>query len=155
MKKLLILIAAVGISLSAAAQNYNYGIGLRLGYHPSIDFKWNYSERNSWQFDLNFPAFDGASVTAAYQWNWPLGTQRFNGGGFNAYIGPAIGLGVWGFRHSGFLFGVGAHGGIEYKFDIPLAVAFEYKPMFNFVARRNGVLADGFYDFAIAIRYAF
>lgn len=155
MKKLLILIAAVGISLSAAAQNYNYGLGLRLGYISSIDFKWNYSERNSWQFDLSFPAFDGVAVSAAYQWNWPIGEQRFNGGGFNAYVGPAMSLGAWGFNNVGFLVGIGAHGGIEYKFDIPLALALEYKPMITFAAHNNGLRPWGFYDFAFAIRYAF
>ncbi len=159
MKKILVLIAVVGISLSAAAQNYNYGIGLRLGYSPSIDFKWNHSVKNSLEFNLEFPAFNGLSASVAYEWNWPIGPQGYNGKGFNGYAGPAVGLGFWGMTNGyngGFMAGIGGMGGIEYKFGIPLALAIDYKPMFTFVTNQNRPFQTwGFYDFALAIRYAF
>ena len=156
MKKFMILLAAVTLSATVvSAQNYNYGIGLRLGYSPSIDFKWNNSVKNSWEFNLAFPVFDGVSASAAYEWNWPIGSQGYSGQGWNAYAGPAVGLGFWGFNNGGFMFGVGGMGGIEYKFKIPLALAVDYKPMFTFVTGGYGIGLWGFYDFALSIRYAF
>ncbi|MDR1671309.1 MAG: hypothetical protein LBR57_02200, partial [Alistipes sp.] len=74
MKKLSVLLIAVMASLTvASAQSYDKAIGLRLGYGAAIDFKWNVSEKNSWNFNLSVPAFLGFSASAAYQWNWPLG----------------------------------------------------------------------------------
>lgn len=157
MKKLLLIIAAVGITMSAAAQNYNYGIGVRLSPSPSFDFKWNHAPDRSWEFNLNFVDFHGLSVSAAYQWNWALGSQGYNGEGFNAYVGPAASLGFYGFNgNGGALFGVGAMGGIEYKFNIPLALAIDWKPIATIVTGTgNGFGYWGFWDFGIAVRYAF
>lgn len=159
MKKLIVLLAVVVASVSvASAQNYDHGVGLRLGYGGALDYKWNFSERNSWEFNLSFPAFAGFSATAAYQWNWPLGVQRANGEGFNAYVGPAAGLGYLGLSgYKGLFIGIGGHGGVEYKFRIPLAIGIDYKPMFTYVMSNadKGLYAPGLFDFGLAIRYAF
>lgn len=160
MKKLLVLAAAVLMSAGvASAQNYNYGIGLRLGPSPSIDFKWNNSPKNSWEFNLNFPDFRGLSASAAYEWNWPIGSQGYNGEGFNGYAGPQATVGFYGLgqNYGSFMLGVGGMGGIEYKFKIPLALAIDWKPTIAFVTSgsHSGIGYWGFWDFALSIRYAF
>lgn len=156
MKKLLVLIAAVGISLSAAAQNYNHGIGLRFGHSSGFDFKWNHAPTRSWEFNLSFPHFfDGVSASAAYQWNWPIGPQGYNGEGFNAYAGPSATVGLYNFKNGGGMFGVGGWGGIEYKFKIPLAVAADWRPTLTFISTDNTIDYWGFWDFGIAVRYTF
>jgi hypothetical protein len=55
------------------------------------------------------------------------------------------------------MLGIGGMGGIEYKFDIPLALAIDWKPTISFVTAGDysGVGAWGFYDFGIAVRYTF
>jgi hypothetical protein len=160
MKKLLVLAAAVLMSAGiASAQNYNYGVGLRLGLSPSIDFKWNHAPANSWEFNLNLPdvtteGSSGFSASAAYEWNWPIGNQGYDGEGFNAYAGPQATIGIF---SKAFMVGVGGMGGIEYKFDIPLALAIDWKPTLSFITAGNhrGIGTWGFYDLSIAVRYAF
>ena len=157
MKKLFVLLTVIAVSASvASAQNYQHGIGLRLGYSPALDFKWNVSEKNSWEFNLAFPSFHGIGASAAYQWNWPLGTQKANGEGFNAYAGPALSAGFMGGAWKGVVLGVGGHGGVEYKFKFPLALGIDYKPAVAFVLGNNGGLYhDGFWDFSLVARYTF
>jgi hypothetical protein len=151
MKRLIVLAAAILMSVGiASAQNYNYGIGLRLNQSPSIDFKWNHTATNSWEFNLSMPNLDGVTATAAYQWNWAIGSQGYNGDGFNAYVGPQATIGMY---SKSFTVGVGALGGIEYKFDIPLALGIDWKPTFAF--GKGGLDNWGFWDFAIAVRYTF
>jgi hypothetical protein len=159
MKKLLVLVAAVLMSAGiASAQNYNYGVGLRLGPSGGIDFKWNHAPANSWEFNLNMPdlinGVSGFSASAAYEWNWPIGSQGYDGEGFNAYAGPQATLGLY---TKAFMIGVGGMGGIEYKFKIPLALAIDWKPTISFVTAGSysGIGTWGFYDVSLAVRYAF
>ncbi len=158
MRKLSVLLAVLLASATiASAQNYDKAIGLRLGYGGAIDFKWNVNAVNSWNFNLAFPAFKGFQASAAYQWNWPLGDLGIGGQGFNAYAGPAAGLGYLHFKdYDGLSIGVGAHGGVEYKFNAPIALAIDCKPMFTYVNGTNaGIWADGLLDFALVLRYTF
>jgi hypothetical protein len=151
MKKLLVFAAAVLMSAGvASAQNYNYGAGLRFGPSGGLDLKWNQTATNSWEFFLNFPGFKGISAAAAYEWNWPLGGASDIGEGFNAYAGPQASIGLY---EKSVSLGIGGIGGIEYKFNIPLAVALDYKPTFMFT--RGGLADAGFYDLSIAVRYTF
>jgi hypothetical protein len=158
MKKFFVLLAVTAVSVTmASAQNYDKAIGLRLGYGLTLDYKWNVSDVNSWNFNLAVPAFRGFMASAAYQWNWPLGNQGAGGQGFNAYVGPAAGagyLGVAGYR--GVMLGVGAHGGIEYKFNAPIALALDCKPMVTYITGDyTGLWTNGFYDVGLVVRYTF
>ncbi len=158
MKKLSILLVAVIASVAVAnAQNYDKAIGLRVGYGGSIDFKWNLTETNSWNFNLSVPAFRGFSATAAYQWNWPLGDAGIGGQGFNAYVGPSAGVGYLGLAgYRGVMLGIGAHGGIEYKFNVPFALAIDCKPMVTYITGDyTGIWANGLADLALVLRYTF
>ncbi|MDR2912680.1 MAG: hypothetical protein LBV38_05210 [Alistipes sp.] len=159
MKKLIILLAVVVASATAAsAQNYEHGVGLRLGYGLTLDYKWNFSETNSWEFNLAMPAFNGFMASAAYQWNWPLGDAGIGGQGFNAYAGPAAGVGFLGLPgYRGFMLGIGGHGGIEYKFNAPIAVGIDVKPMVTFVTGNSfsGIWGNGLADIALVARYTF
>jgi hypothetical protein len=151
MKKLLVLTLAVLMSVGvASAQNYKYGAGLRFGPSGGFDFKWNHTATNSLEFNLNFPDFNGLSASVAYEWNWPIGDRGHENEGFNAYAGPQASVGLFG---RSFMLGIGGLGGIEYKFDIPIALALDYKPTFAF--SRGGPHTWGFYDFSIAVRYTF
>ncbi len=158
MKKVTVFLAVILASVTiASAQNYDKAIGLRLGYGAAVDFKWNVTDVNSWNFNLSIPAFRGFMASGAYQWNWPLGDLGVGGQGFNAYVGPAAGvgyLGVSGFR--GFMLGIGAHGGIEYKFNAPIALAIDCKPMVTYITGDyTGLWATGLADLGLVVRYTF
>jgi hypothetical protein len=152
MKKIILVFFAFLMSAGvASAQDYKYGIGLRLSTissKPIIDFKWNPNSTNSWEFNLGFSTFnDDVAATVAYEWNWGFGDT-----GFNAYIGPQATVGIAKYNKN-FTFGVGALGGIEYRFDSPLAVGIDWKPTFAF---SQGQLDTwGIRDVAIAVRYTF
>ncbi|MDR2893857.1 MAG: hypothetical protein LBU97_00130 [Alistipes sp.] len=158
MKKLIVLLAVVLASATvASAQNYKNGVGLRLGYGVTFDYKWNFSEVNSWEFNLSVPAFSGFMGSASYQWNWPLGEGGLGGEGFNAYVGPAAGVGFWTAPGvGGTMLGFGAHGGIEYKLNAPIAVGIDLKPMITYIAGDySAILNSGLYDIALVARYTF
>jgi hypothetical protein len=159
-KTLMLLLVAVASMTVARAQNYDKAVGLRLGYGAALDFKWNLNSVNSLNFNLALPAFHGVTGSAAYQWNWPLGGSRFRGEGFTAYVGPAAGIGYLNMnKYKGFFMSIGAHGGVEYKFNIPLALAVDAKPMLSYVSGNNdsksGIWPTGLLDIAVVVRYTF
>lgn len=162
MKKLLILfISLTAISFQATAQEISdHAIGIRIGADsqgvgPEINYQYRLSDNN--RIEAGFAYHGGTwdnnvKATGLYQWVWEIEN------GFNWYAGPGAGLGIetHKYRHfyqeksSDFFGFVTGAIGIEYNFDFPLLVSFDFRPQFNF-----GYSDAVSYDFGISARYVF
>ena len=145
--------------LSNAQDISNHAIGLRFGDANGLGAEISYQkalgENNrleaglAWRSNKNYNAF---KLTSTYQWVFDL--QGLDG--VNWYVGAGGGLGSWsvkdGYGGNGgtFLF-VAGDIGAEYKFDIPLQIALDFRPELGFVDYNN----DLGLDIALALRYTF
>jgi len=160
MKKILFLLTMFVFSFALQAQDIaNHAIGLRFGDADGLGAEISYQkalgENNrleaglAWRSNKNFNAF---KLTSTYQWVFDLEGLD----GVNWYVGAGGGLGSWsvknGYTGDGgtFLFLAGDLG-IEYKFDIPLLIALDFRPELGFVEYNN----DLGLDIALAVRYTF
>ncbi len=155
MKKAIVLAAvAVAMCLTANAQVDKNAIGLRLGggsfSGAEISYQLGLSAKNRLELDLGFGGnknYNVIGVAGIYQWVWPIG-----GDGFNWYAGPGAALSMNSGKddHDNFFgLGIGGQIGIAYKFNIPLQLSIDTRPMFDFLAD-----SDGFgWGLALGVRY--
>ncbi|TYP97993.1 putative outer membrane protein [Tenacibaculum adriaticum] len=158
MKNVIFTLALVCVSFfSVNAQSISENaIGLRFGdnngFGGEVSYQHKLSSDNRLELDLGLRGDSGYSAfkaTALYQWVWQLEDQ------FNWYVGAGGGLGSWKNKATDnsntFLFGAGVIG-IEYNFDIPLLISFDFRPEIGF----SNDIYDGFNsDFGLGIRYQF
>ena len=155
------LFAVVGFGWQATAQDISENaIGIRLsesdGFGPEVNYQRALGESNRLELGLAFHSHrhhDAFKLTGIYQWVWNID------GGFNWYAGPGAGLGVIDYDndyfHDGhsdsdvFAFATGDIG-IEYNFDFPLLVSFDFRPQVNF-----GHHDDLSFDVGLSARYQF
>lgn len=156
MKKIILFLAVVCFSATIAkAQEikkfttYEAGknaIGLRLGGNAELSYQKFVSTYNRVELDLGWN-FDGDSVglTGIYQWVRPFSVEDI---GFNWYVGAGANVG---FASSEFILGVVGQLGIEYNFNIPLAISLDWRPNFGLIP------ATHFYanSIALGVRYRF
>lgn len=158
-KSLLSLSLITAFFFSAKAQEISENaIGIRLteniGFGAEISYQRSLSETNRLELDLGVNRnVDGNyfKATGLYEWVWQLN------GNFNWYAGAGGGIGSWSSRDSDapndsntFIFGAGVIG-IEYNFDFPLLVSFDFRPEIGFNNRYDGLNTD----FGLSARYKF
>lgn len=97
-----------------------------------------------------YPSYYVVTATGSYQWEFNIVK------GFGWFVGPAAQVG-FGSNHDGDFYmrlAVGAQGGVQYKFDFPLQVSLDVRPMLDFIH-----LADprSLFDLGVAagVRYCF
>lgn len=97
-----------------------------------------------------YPAYHVFTASGSYQWTFNIIK------GFGWFVGPAAQVGI-GSNSDGDFYGrlaVGAQGGVEYKFDFPLQVSLDVRPMIDFLH-----IADprSLFDLGVAagVRYCF
>lgn len=125
MKRVLILLAVISaMSFNAVqAQNYRHSVGAIVGYYDGFNYKGLFG--NNFALDatlayttredglvINPAALYQAQIAAAKGLSWFAGGGIF-GGFSNANLG---------------FIGFHAMGGLEYKFNIPLALSFDFRP---------------------------
>lgn len=163
MKKILLLFLAIGFYCTQiqAQQIADHAIGIRIGSDsdgvgPEINYQHGLNNLN--RIEVGFGWHGGTwhnnvKLTGLYEWVWEIDN------GFNWYAGPGAGLGIenrkyrkWPYeeKRSDFFGFVTGTVGIEYQFDFPLLVSFDFRPQFNF-----GYSDAVSYDFGIAARYVF
>ena len=154
-KLLLVLIAVIGLQFAANAQEK--AIGLRFGYGTEVSFQMPVGA-NRLEIDLGrletllntyYHYFTGAF---SYQWTFPI--SAVNGLGW--YVGPCIGAGWYmsSYYTSGLTLGVGAIGGVDYKFaKIPLQLSVDFRPLYNVLNKSYYSNFD--YSTALGVRYCF
>lgn len=164
-KSILILFISIGFGWQATSQTISKNaIGIRLsesdGFGPEVNYQRGLGENNRLELGLAFHSkrhWDAVKLTGIYQWVWNID------GGFNWYAGPGVGAGIVSYDKynygpedydkyrdtDAFAFATGDVG-IEYNFDFPLLVSFDFRPQFNF-----GYHDDISFDVGIAARYQF
>ena len=173
MKKFfLTLIVGVCITSVGFAQvngpDYKAGIGLRLsGSHYdaiSASFKLFVSEPSAFEFNAGARHYSygrtNVSASAAYQYHFPIGNIE----GFKWFIGGGVSV-LNSFLDEdyenshpdddeGFGFAIFPTGGVEYKFNFPLAVSADLRP---FIYLKNPYDYDKEFtpNFGISARYTF
>jgi opacity protein-like surface antigen len=159
MKKIVLLFIFF-VTIQVSAQDIsNNAIGLRFGDDDGLGAEISYQKHlgsnNRLEVGLawrNHKHFNAFKVTGTYQWVFDL--QGLDG--VNWYVGAGGGLGSWSVKSDylgdggTFLF-IAGDIGIEYKFDIPLQLALDFRPELGFVDYNN----DLGLDIALAVRYTF
>jgi hypothetical protein len=159
-KSILLMFSIVAIGWQANAQEISKNaIGVRLsesnGMGAEVNFQRALWGSNRLELGLAYHSdsnWDTGKFTAIYQWLWNID------GGFNWYAGPGAGLGIEKYEHpknsyyenaDAFVFATGDVG-IEYSFDFPLLVSFDFRPQFNIGSRD-----DVTFDIGLSARYKF
>jgi hypothetical protein len=166
----------IGLAISAHAQEFKNAIGLRLGdndgFGAEITYQRSLSDKNRIEVDLGLRSsnngrynykYNAAKLVGLYQWVWDIDN------GFKWYAGPGIGVGSWhsdryydygnGFYTDGksgvFVIATGDIG-IEYNFDFPLQLSFDFRPEIYLGGDYNDIRDDNFGpDFGLSARYRF
>lgn len=146
MKKLICLcVMAVASITILSAQDYNWAVGVRFGGEMGgASVKYKFNAANGIEAIVAAPWNNGVLLTGLYQRYIPV-----IGRGFHFYYGFGAHVGEW---YNKFTLGIDGIAGLEYKFDdIPLALSFDYRPMFNVAGWHNFQMAD----FALGVRITF
>lgn len=163
MKKLFLLIVVIGaFSFNSTAQEISdHAIGIRIssdtdGVGPEVNYQHRLNDANRLEFGFGYHGgtwHNNVKLTGLYQWVWEIDN------GFNWYAGPGVGMGIenhkdrtrpYQEKESNFFgFATGTIG-IEYNFDFPLLLSFDFRPQVNF-----GYTDAISYDFGLSARYVF
>ncbi len=159
----IMLLLAMGWQTNAQEIAKN-AIGVRLsesdGFGPEVNFQRALGDANRLELGVSFHTksnWSTVKLTGIYQWVWNID------GAFNWYAGPGAGVGAITYDYAKFnglyyekdedtdiyAFATGAVG-IEYSFDFPLLVSFDFRPQFNF-----GYREDISFDVGLSARYQF
>ncbi|SRX56168.1 hypothetical protein [Aequorivita sp. CIP111184] len=160
---LMFMVSAFGWQASAQEISKN-AIGIRLsesdGFGPEVNYQRAVGDDNRLELGLAFHSkryWDAVKLTGIYQWVWNID------GGFNWYAGPGLGAGVVSYDRKNndypyddryndseaFAFLTGDVG-IEYNFDFPLLISFDFRPQANL-----GYRDDVSFDVGLSARYQF
>ena len=161
-KSILIVLVVIGFGWQASSQEIaENAIGIRLsendGFGPEINYQRGLGDNNRLELGFAWHSHrhhDAVKLTGIYQWVWNID------GGFNWYAGPGAGVGFISydndFWNDGrdddtdvYAFATGDIG-IEYNFDFPLLVSFDFRPQINF-----GHHDDLSFDVGLSARYQF
>ncbi len=160
---LMFMVSAFGWQANAQEISKN-AIGIRLsesdGFGPEVNYQRAVGDDNRLELGLAFHSkryWDAVKLTGIYQWVWNID------GGFNWYAGPGLGAGVVSYDRNNndypyddryndseaFAFLTGDIG-IEYNFDFPLLISFDFRPQANL-----GYRDDVSFDVGLSARYQF
>ena len=160
-KSIFLFFALLVLGFQANSQKIaENAIGLRLsesnGFGPEVNYQRALGESNRLELGLGWHSeryWDDVKFTGIYQWVWNID------GGFNWYAGPGLGAGIESYDRytdyyrrkdsEAFAFFTGDVG-IEYNFDFPLLVSFDFRPQVNLNYRD-----DVSFDVGISARYQF
>ncbi|ESU24813.1 hypothetical protein FEDK69T_03660 [Flavobacterium enshiense DK69] len=170
MKKVILsAFMVMGLTFSAEAQDLKNAIGLRLGNNDGFGAEVSYqrwvSKKNRLEFDFGWrdsDDYDAVKLTGIYQWVWNIEN------GFKWYAGPGLGIGSYSVNHdhhhdhdhdhddSGMFLIATGDIGIEYNFDFPLQLSFDFRPEI-YVSDEYGDVRDDHFggDFGLSVRYRF
>lgn len=161
MKKIVLLsLALIALGLQANAQKIaENAIGIRIsesnGVGPEINYQRAIGDANRLELGLAYHSdknWNTGKLTGIYQWIWNID------GGFNWYAGPGAGVGIEEYKYprnsyyenaEAFAFVTGDIG-VEYSFDFPLLVSFDFRPQINL-----GYHDDVNFDVGLSARYQF
>jgi len=156
----LITLSLLSFTLTSYAQEIaDHAMGLRLGdsngFGAEISYQKRISDSERLEFGLGWrdgEKYSAIRAVGLYQWVKPL-DERFNwytgvGGGISSYSLENVAPGE---DDSSTSFLAAANIGIEYDFNIPLLISFDFRPEFGFGHINN----DLDFDIALGLKYQF
>jgi hypothetical protein len=146
-KTFTLIILFTVLSLNVFAQDYQKSIGIRLGLSNGVTYKQFISPNNAFEIIGNAQFYNGSTYFGAageYLWSWGLAD------GLSWFVGPGAAVGVWTGNYSGFNIALNGMVGLEYKFEIPLALSIDFNPHFYFL-NSIGITPLG----SLSVRYTF
>lgn len=159
MKKFLIILSCVlGLSLTAAAQPRAVGLRFPAMAAFGAEFSYQHEVGNAQfiEFELGLERYNGFRTSGL--WNWELANPEWTAeGAWTLYGGGGITLGFVEYDRNGnfgYMGGLTAQLGLEYRFEFPLALSVDLRPTVG--------LCHGFYRYGtyglipnISARYYF
>ena len=167
MKKIILTLVAVfafgSMAFSQVSLGGRFYEGITWGGEVSLLYDLNQTNRIEADLGGNFGymkkhvgpydyllSYYVVALTGSYQWQFNLIK------GFGWFVGPAVQLGI-GADNDGDVYGrvaLGAQGGVQYKFDFPLQVSLDVRPMLDMVHLNN---PRSIFDLGVAagVRYCF
>lgn len=168
MKKTLLTIIAVvmfgGIASSQISLGGRFYEGITWGGEVSLLYDLNQTNRIEADLGGNFGymrkhvtsnydyllSYYVVTLTGSYQWQFNIIK------GFGWFVGPAVQVGIGADDNDDVYgrVGLGAQGGVQYKFDFPLQVSLDVRPMLDMVHLNN---PRSIFDLGVAagVRYCF
>ena len=149
MKKIILSLALVLGCLTFANAQQN-ALGLKWGtYGTDLSYQRFLNNSNRLEFNLGMRTFEFNRFTASalYQWVWNIN------GGFNWYAGGGAGVAFG--EHIDFGLNILGNIGIEYNFNFPLQLAFDYTPSLLGITPRFGHTYFGNDGIRFAARWRF
>lgn len=158
MKKFLFVAVLALASVMAYAQPR--AIGGRIGYGFDVSYQHSVGD-NMVSIDLGIPGFNCLEIAATHDWIDPFGAviPWNEAGEWHWYMGVGAAFqadwyGMYGFA------GAAGRFGIEYDFDFPLQISFDYRPALGCLWTWNGAGAGFGHDtyagaIGLAVRYKF
>ena len=151
-------------------QDYERAAGVRLGHTSGVSYKKFIVESEAVEMILSGRK-DGTQFTALYEFHNPIEVS-FEEENFHFYYGVGGHLGFERFNDlnkvlvsdtpvefifedkSYFTMGLDIIAGVEYRYlSVPMTIAFEVKPYFNFIGMRY--TNSQFWDAGISVKYIF
>lgn len=176
MRKLFISLVCMflcGILSLNAQSPYKHSIGAIAGTMNGISYKTFLTDNIALSADLDVKIcpigftinlYDlEANPNVMYERNIKKGLYWFAGGGLSLGYNFLIGSGLleeWEYNNYG-KFGINAIGGLEYKFNIPLTLQFDFRPGYGMVFYQYGKKkkwgTDHYFDWGlgVSVRYTF
>ena len=156
-------VVCIAFAFTAGAQEISKNaIGLRIGdsdgFGTEVNYQRGLGDNNRLELGLGWRdgnRFNAYRLTGIYQWVWNID------GGFNWYAGVGAAAGSFNFDddlfdddddRDEFFLNAAGNIGIEYNFDIPLILSFDFRPEIGLI---NDFDDDLEFDIALGIRYQF
>lgn len=157
------------LPLCLVGQDYNRSAGLRLGHTSGVTYKRFVVEDEAYEIILSGRR-DGMQVTGLYEFHNPMEVGFDKNFSFYYGIGAHVGFERYGdlkkvlisedpleFEYENrtyFAMGVDVLAGVEYRYlSVPMTIAFELKPYFNFIGMRY--TKSTFWDASLSVKYVF
>ncbi len=141
--------AVIACTLSVAKAQDN-ALGIRIGYGIELSYQRMLHDNNRLELDLGLSGFSqDFNLAGIYQWVWDLSGLA---PGFNWYAGVGATVGLWGKN-----FGAGVNGnvGVEYNFNIPIALSLDWRPGLYFISNASPKVGFQWQGIALGLRYKF
>lgn len=178
MKKSFLLVALfLGISTMAFAQPR--ALGVRFGWNVEASYQHTLGN-NFIEVDAGLIGY-GSGFQASGVYDFVIASPNWTKGEWNFYAGPGVGVGYRWHDHSYYndwysygwsssvIFGLVGQVGLDYTFPFNLQLALDYRPLIGLAIGDNAgkwnpskndynnarFYTEGFYDFALSIRYRF
>ena len=169
---LVLFLLVMGMAGSVFAQDpYKHSIGVTVGNFEALSYKTFFTNHLALQLDLGYKYTIGSNYyvhhrgissleinpNLMYEGHFTKGLYGFVGGGlslgYSWYWGGYAGW--YNYRYDYGKFGVNGILGLEYKFNIPLTLQFDFRPGYGLLFKENYEVQYFDWSVNLGVRYTF